>query len=82
MTTNDTLKIIIVVTISLSFLINSVLFGWEATRRSAEDVATINNSKQIINNDEDTSAKIQSCVDGGGLPNYHKGHFVDCKKNN
>lgn len=80
---NDTNKIIVVVTLSVSFLINSLMFGWEATRRSADEIYKINQSvfspfkgSSLTDND-----KIKSCLDGGGMPNYQSGTFVDCKKN-
>ena len=73
-------KVIIIITLCLSFLINSIMFGWEATRRDANNVAKINQSNPCFEN-KDTSHKEQLCIDGGGMPNYSNGKFVDCKRN-
>ena len=76
----DLRKLIILVAISISFLLNSILFGWEATRRNADDVAKINQSYQYTGERVSLEEKIKSCLDGGGLPNYDGGTFSDCKK--
>lgn len=72
--------LIIVITLCFSFSLNSLLFVWEATRRSADDVAKINQSARQI--EENIAEKVQSCIDGGGIPDYYNGKFQDCKKNN
>ena len=81
---SNEIKIIITITACLSFLANSLMFGWEATRRTADEIYKINQSmfspfKGSTLNDSD---KIKSCLDGGGMPNYNGGVFVDCKTNN
>ena len=72
---------VIVVTFCISFLANSVMVGWEKTRRSAEELRIIK-TLQL----EDISTKAQSCIDGGGMPDYSsaggKALFTGCKKNN
>lgn len=73
------MKWIITSTLCASFLVNSIMFGWEATRRTADDVAKINTSQRIV---VDSSSKEQACIDGGGMPDYYDGKFSDCKKNN
>ena len=75
----ETIILIVVITLCFSFALNSIFFGWEATRRSADDVVKINYSERDPY--EEFSEEIQSCIDGGGLPNYYQGKFQDCKKN-
>ena len=73
----EQIKIIFLVIFGTPFIIISIMFTWEATRRSADDVAKINQSHR-----EATFEKIQSCIDGGGMPAYYKNQFRGCKKNN
>lgn len=77
---NKIVILIVIITLCLSFALNSIFFGWEATRRSADDVVKINHSLRHI--EENVAEKIQSCIDGGGIPDYYQGKFQDCKKNN
>ena len=77
---NKIVILIVIITICFSFALNSIFFGWEATRRSADDVAKINQSNTY--QQENVVEKVQSCIDGGGIPDYYQGEFQDCKKNN
>lgn len=73
------ISVTITITLCLCLLINSILFTWEATRRSADDVVKINISKPAKLELSD-SAKIKSCIDSGGMPNYDGGDFMDCRR--
>ena len=74
----DTIAIILTSSICISFIISSVMFAEEMTRRNADELVKINLSKL----EKDTSSKEQACIDGGGMPDYYEGRFSDCKKNN
>lgn len=76
----ETIILIVVITLCFSFALNSLLFVWETTRRSADDVAKIIQSRKRAQ--QDYSEEIQSCINGGGIPDYYQGEFQDCKKNN
>ena len=57
---SETNKIIITVSVCISFIVNSIMFGWELTRRTADDLVKINNQE---NNTDILSKK---CHDEGG----------------
>ena len=70
------MRIIATVAIAIVFVVDGIMVGWEATRRSADDETKIRQSYRIV---EDTTAKERLCLEGGGLPNYDRGGFVDCR---
>ena len=73
---SETNKIIIVVGIVFSFSVNAIMFGWEATRRTADDLVKINNKE---NNTDILSKK---CHDEGGkvvINGY--GNYARCDYN-
>lgn len=76
---NNEIKIIITSTLCFIAIMTSMMFSWEATRRSSDEWAKIYTSKieKTIPDEE----KIKSCIDGGGIPNYDSGHFMDCRIN-
>jgi len=75
---SDTLILIIVVSICLSFFINSILFTWEATRRSADDIAKIQFAKKQMS--ESLKWEVEQCKESGGIPNFYGGgKAVNCK---
>lgn len=55
--------VILSIAIGTSFLINSIMFTWEATRRSADDQVKINIS--MVEKD-DSREKEDACIRGGG----------------
>ncbi len=72
-------KTIIVVGVVFSFVINSIMFGWEATRRNADDVAKINSKVDI--DKQEVQRKAKECLDAGGLPDYFtSGDWENCDK--
>ena len=75
----ETNKIIIVVGIVFSFIVNSIMFGWEATRRNADDVVKINSKVGI--DEQEVQRKAKECLDAGGLPDYYDtGAWENCDK--
>ena len=75
----ETNKIIIVVGIVFSFVVNSIMFGWEATRRNADEIVKIN-AKVMVDRVE-VQRKAKECVDAGGLPKYNGELFWNCDRN-
>ena len=74
---SETNKIIITVGVVIAFVTNAIMFGWEATRRSADDLVKIN---QKDFSDEQLSKK---CADEGGktVENGY-GRYYRCDFNN
>lgn len=64
-------SLLITITLCSSFLVNSILFGWEATRRPAEDFPKMS---------AETARQEENCIQAGGLPNYHGSSFTYCGK--
>ena len=76
---NDTNKTIVVVGVMISFVINTIMFGWEATRKTADELVKIT-SVQTIDWIE-VQRKAKECVDAGGLPDYFpNGNWENCNK--
>lgn len=76
------MKYIFASTVCFIAIMMTTMFTWEATRRSADEWAKINQSNfQVVNSSDilTTKDKIQSCIDGGGVPNYDGGFFADCR---
>ena len=65
--------IIVVTALSLSFLVNTIMFTYEATRRSADDLVKIESVKV----QDDTKARV--CKEQGGETRYSlDGAFIGC----
>lgn len=73
----------IISSLCIVFIFEAIIFGLQETRRSADEIATINQSRIRPQTRDGLSdaEKIQSCLDGGGLPNYYSGNFTDCRTN-
>lgn len=74
-------KTIIVVSLCIAFIVNSIMFGWEATRRSADELQKI----EIINlmPQAEIIRKGKECVKAGGLPDYYDdGSWQRCEQKN
>lgn len=68
-------SILVTVTLCISFLINSLMFGWEATRRSGDEIMKINSSSLV-----DVDAREDACIRADGVPSYFRGKFQDCSE--
>ena len=73
MKTSHINSIIITVSLSTSFLISSVMFAEESTRRTADELVKINTNAAI-----NEANIISDCMDSGGIPVYSKGEFYNC----
>ena len=74
---SETNKIIIVFSLCSAFVVNAVMFGWEATRRSADEMVKRNQAGNIDKKEVERKAK--ECIGAGGLPDYYdNGNWENC----
>ncbi len=77
----ETSRLIITITLCICAVFFTVGHVWKSTRRSSDEWATINQSKYRPSENIPMDKKIESCIEGGGMPDYYEGVFSDCKKN-
>ena len=73
-------KTIIIASLCFSFIVNSIMFGWEATRRSAEDETKIMSAqsiKQLLSQENQTLADM--CLKANGKPEIGNDGRMNCK---
>lgn len=70
---NKIIAFTVVLTLCVSFLINSVNITRKYTRRTADELVKISGI------DREKSEKVErDCVANGGKPYYYGGHATDC----
>ena len=77
-------RLIIIITLCISFFVNSILLVSEGTRRTAEELKVVNEIKSQEKESKHNRllSEAELCVESGGRPEFsNTGDSTDCKRN-